>query len=141
MSAAQLYTPEVLAAAVSLADLPLTADLPLRGSARSSTCGSYLEIGLAVDDVNRIAKVGLAAHACAIGQACAAIFAREAAGRTAGEVRDARDAMATWLAGKSEIPDWPGLTLVAKARGYPARHGAMMLAWDAACRALDEMTV
>jgi hypothetical protein len=30
------------------------------------------------------------------------------------------------------LPDWPGLTAIAAARDYPARHGAIMLAWQAA---------
>jgi len=34
-------------------------------------------------------------------------------------------------------PDWPDLALVAPARAYPARHGAMLLPWKAAAAALS----
>ena len=136
MSGHRLYTPEVLSAAVSLAGYPLTADLPLRGSARSASCGSRIELGLALDADGRIEKVGMASHACAIGQASAAVFAAAAKGMTGSQIINARDAMSLWLAGNGSMPQWPGLELVALAVDYPGRHGAMMLAWNAACEAL-----
>lgn len=136
MSAHQLYTSEVLAAAVSLANLPLTSDFAICGTARSASCGSRIKLGLIFDDVNRLAQIGVASHACAIGQASAAIFAKGAIGLTAQDLRDARDAMDAWLADKRGKPDWPGLDVIAAARDYPARHGAIMLAWNAACDAM-----
>ena len=134
-STAALYTPEVLALATSLANHALDADLPLRGSARSSTCGSTLALGLALDRQGRIDRIGLRAHACAIGQAAAAIFAGAALGRTCTELAAALAGMEAWLAGGT-IPDWPGLEAIAAARDYPARHGAILLAWRAALDAL-----
>jgi NifU-like protein involved in Fe-S cluster formation len=76
--------------------------------------------------------VGLRAHACAIGQAAAALFAQAAPGRDARQIRDADDAIAAWLAGGGFLPDWPGFAAIAAARDYPARHGAIRLAWQAA---------
>lgn len=136
MSVVRLYTPEVLAATVELARFPLSGNFPLCGEARSASCGSRLELGLALDGAGRIAQVGIAARACAIGQASAAVFAQGAAGQSAHEVVEAHDAIARWLAGDGAMPDWPRLSLVAPAAAYPARHGAMLLAWTAAARAL-----
>ncbi len=51
-------------------------------------------------------------------------------------VRDARQALAAWLTNDGAMPDWPGIALLEPARGYPARHGAILLAWDAALDAL-----
>jgi NifU-like protein involved in Fe-S cluster formation len=42
-----------------------------------------------------------------------------------------------WLDDEGPAPDWPDLTLVAPARAYPARHGAMLLPWKAAAAALS----
>jgi hypothetical protein len=117
-SAAALYTPEVLALATSLAAYPLNDNLIFRGSARSQSCGSSLELGLALDG-DRISQVGLRAHACAIGQAAAA----------------AEREVAAWLAGGS-LPAWPGIAAIAAAAAYPARHGAVLLPWRAALSAL-----
>lgn len=133
-SATALYTPEVLALATGLARYPLGDDLPLRGSARSQSCGSMLEVGLALEN-GLITRVGLRAHACAIGQAAAAIFAGAAVGRTAAEIVAAEHEFAGWLVG-GPLPAWPGVAAVAAAVAYPARHGAVLLPWRAALSAL-----
>jgi hypothetical protein len=131
-----LYTPAILAAATILADYPWDEALPLRGEARSRRCGSTLALGLGVDGEGRIAGIGLRAHACAIGQASAQVFAGAAAGRTRDEIAAARAALAAWLAGEAGPPDWPGVLLIEPALAYPARHDAIVLAWDAALAAL-----
>jgi NifU-like protein involved in Fe-S cluster formation len=132
VSATVLYTPEVLGLATSLAAFPWDETLPLRGDARSRSCGSTIALGLATDADGRIDRVALRSSACAIGQAAAAIFAAAAPGRDAREIERAEQAIAAWLAGEGALPDWPGLTAIAAARDYPARHGAIMLAWQAA---------
>jgi NifU-like protein involved in Fe-S cluster formation len=136
MASAALYTPEVLALATSLADHGWDEALPLKGSARSRSCGSTLGLGLSLDGEGRIDRVALRSHACAIGQAAAAIFARGAPGCTASDIRAANRAMREWLAGGAGQPDWPGLAAIAPARDYPGRHGAILLAWQAAEEAL-----
>lgn len=133
---AALYTPEVLARAVELSAYPLADDLRLRGSARSQSCGSSLELGLAVDDTGRIERLGLRCHACAIGQAAAAIFAAAAPGRDRAGIAEAERALSAWLVGGG-LPDWPGLEQLARARDYPGRHGALLLPWRAALDALS----
>lgn len=132
MSAATLYTPEVLALATGLADLPWDETLPLQGGARSKSCGSTISLGLGTDEAGRIDRIAVRSQACAIGQASAAIFAAAAKGMGAAEIQDAERAIEAWLAGEGELPDWPGLAAIAAARSYPARHGAIMLAWRAA---------
>jgi NifU-like protein involved in Fe-S cluster formation len=133
-SATALYTPEVLALATGLARYPLGNHLALRGSARSQSCGSTLEVGLALNS-GRISSVGLRTHACAIGQAAAAIFAEAAVGRTPSEIVAAEREVAEWLAG-GPLPTWPGIATIAAAAAYPARRGAVLLPWRAALSAL-----
>jgi NifU-like protein involved in Fe-S cluster formation len=136
-AAARLYTPELLALAVELAEHPPIDSAPVHGEARSPTCGSTLAVDLALDGAGRIERVGLRVRACAVGQAAAAIFARHARGRDAGAVRAALDRLEAWLDDEGPAPDWPDLALVAPARAYPARHGAMLLPWKAAAAALS----
>jgi NifU-like protein involved in Fe-S cluster formation len=132
-----LYSPAVLALATGLAAWPLGDDLPLRGAARSPVCGSRIELGLAADAQGRIERIGLKVHACAIGQASAAIFAGQAGGKDRTGIAEALSAIEHWLANpEGPEPDWPGLNAIAAARGYPARHGAMLLPWKAALAAL-----
>lgn len=136
-SAAALYSPAVLALATSLADWPLAGDMPLRGEARAPLCGSRIELALQTGGNERIDRLGLKVHACAIGQASAAIFAREARGKGRPEIEAAMAALENWLATPSEpLPSWPGLEAIAAARDFPARHGAMLLPWKAALAAL-----
>jgi NifU-like protein involved in Fe-S cluster formation len=135
-SAATLYTPEVLALATGLAAFPWREDLPLRGEARSQTCGSSIALSLSQHADGAIDVVAVKAHACAIGQAAAAIFARSASGNQRQAIEQAERALALWLAGMGPRPDWPGIAAIAAAVSYPARHGAIMLAWRAALAAL-----
>ena len=136
MASTALYTPEVLELATGLAEFGWDDNLPLKSSARSRSCGSTLELGLSTDPDGRIERIGLRSQACAIGQAAAAIFARAAPGRTIPELHAAHDTMRDWLAGNGPQPDWPGLDVIAAARDYPGRHGAMLLAWQAASEML-----
>ena len=131
-----LYSPEILAAAVGLAEFPLDPALPLHGEARSRSCGSSLKLALSLDGQGRIASIGCRAQACAIGQAAAQIFLSAAPGRSLAEVSAERASLAGWLHAEGPIPDWPGIGLLDAAREYPARHGAILLAWDAALAAL-----
>ncbi|HEX4847480.1 MAG TPA: iron-sulfur cluster assembly scaffold protein [Novosphingobium sp.] len=136
-SAAALYTPEVLALATGLAGYPLSDGLALRGSARAPLCGSTIAIGLALDADERIAGLGIKAHACAIGQAAAGIFAAAARGQDRAGIAKALAEVELWLTDEGAgLPDWPGLSAIAAARAYPARHGAILLPWKAALSAL-----
>lgn len=139
MTAAQrLYTPELLALAVELADYPPLDAASAHGEARSPTCGSTLAMDLALDGDGRIARLGMRVRACAVGQASAAIFARHAAGRDRATLADALAGLEAWLADEGRpMPDWPELALIAPARAYPARHGAMLLPWKAAAATLS----
>lgn len=137
MSAERLYTPEMLAAAVELANVPPLPDAPLHGSARSTTCGSTLDIDIVLDRQGRIADLGMKVRACAVGQASATIFARHAVGKNNGDLVSALDELRAWLDGDGSEPSWPDLSLIAAARDYPGRHGAMLLPWKAALAALS----
>lgn len=135
-SAAALYTPEVLALATGLAEFPWREDLPLRGEARSQTCGSSIALSLSQQADGTIDAIAVKAHACAIGQAAASIFVRAASGKQRAGIEQAEQALALWLTDAGPQPDWPGIAAIAPAVGYPARHGAIMLAWRAALAAL-----
>jgi NifU-like protein involved in Fe-S cluster formation len=137
MSAARLYTPELLALAVELARWPRLGEAALHGEARSPTCGSILALDLELDEAGRIERLGMTVRACAVGQASAAIFARAAEGRTADDIARSLGQLGGWLAANDAIPDWPGLAPIEPARSLPGRHGAMLLPWKAALAALS----
>lgn len=138
---APLYNRDILSLAVANADYP-----PLPGarhhiSARAPLCGSAILLDVDVDGARRVTRVGLHVEACALGQASAALLARHAPGRDLADIRRARSAIADWFAGEGAMPDWPGFDLLAPARDYPARQGAILLPFDAAIAALDDEAV
>ena len=137
MSAARLYTPELLGLAVELARHPPLTHAIVRGEARSSTCGSTLVMDMELDERGSIQQLGLRVHACAVGQAAAAIFARHAKGRDAEGIRAVLKELEAWLTGEGDMPDWPDIALIEPARDYPGRHGAILLPWRAAMAALS----
>ncbi|MFC4255752.1 iron-sulfur cluster assembly scaffold protein [Altererythrobacter xixiisoli] len=135
--AARLYTPELLGLAVELAQWPARPDAMHHGAARAAACGSTIDMDLDLDDQGRVASLGLRVRACAVGQAAAAIFARHAIGRDPADLQSALAGMEEWLAGGDLAPEWPGLDMIAPARHFPGRHGAMLLPWRAALAALS----
>jgi NifU-like protein involved in Fe-S cluster formation len=135
-----LYTPDLLALAVSLAQWPIAADAMFTGEARSVTCGSRVTFASSLDGRGRIDHPGIRVTACAIGQAAAALFIASAAGRSRQDIEAARAGIVAWLAGEGAMPDWPGFAILEPARAYPGRHGAIPLAWNAALAALPKET-
>ncbi len=135
--AARLYTPELLTLAVELANVPPLDTASVRGEARSPTCGSTLAMDLELNDAGLIDRIGMRVRACAVGQASAAIFARHAVGHDLASITAIVDSMESWLASDAPQPEWPDLALIAPARAYAARHGAILLPWKAAIAALS----
>jgi NifU-like protein involved in Fe-S cluster formation len=133
---AALYTPDLLALAVSLAGKPFDPGMPLVGEARSRTCGSTVRFSARFDETHGLADTGAQVSACAVGQAAAAIFLGQASGKSGADIAHARQSIAVWLADGGPLPDWPGLVTLEAARAFPGRHNAILLAWDAALAAL-----
>jgi NifU-like protein involved in Fe-S cluster formation len=79
---------------------------PCRSRARLAwTCGSTLAIGLELDGQGAITRLGVRAHACAIGQAAA--FARGATGAALADLCRTRDALEQWLDGEAACRNGP----------------------------------
>jgi NifU-like protein involved in Fe-S cluster formation len=134
---APLYNRDILALAVATAEFPLPAEARRRASLRAPLCGSRIIVDVDADAAGLVKAVGMHVEACALGQASAALLARHAPGRSVAEIRAARDTIAGWFGGEGAVPDWPGFDLLAPARDYPARHGAILLPFDAAIAAIE----
>ena len=134
-----LYSPGMLALAVSLADWPLDESAAHFADVRSPTCGSALRFACSLKE-GRIERAGLRVTACAVGQAAAALFVSAASGRNREQIEAAAEEIAQWLKGDGPLPNWPGFSAIAAARGYPGRHGAIPLAWNAALAAIPTVT-
>ncbi len=128
---ASLYNNDILRLAASIPHHQRLADPQASVEKRSPTCGSRITADVRMAD-GRLAEMGLDVKACALGQASAALMAAQAIGLTADELAEARDKLAAYLSGESEDLDfWPGLAVLAPARGYPARHPSIRLGFEA----------
>ncbi len=132
---APLYNKDILRLAASIPHHQRLADPQASVEKRSPTCGSRVTADVRMAD-GRIAELGLDVKACALGQASASLMAAQAIGLTAAELADARDRLTAYLAGESEALDfWPGLAVLAPARGYPAPHASIRLGFEAIAEA------
>lgn len=133
----RLYSPDILALAINLADYPLSRPFTHHSVLRSRSCGSEIEIGLDEGDDGTVSSLGLRVTACAIGQAAAAIFANGGKGRTAEQIGQSTRAIELWLTGESAEPCWPGFAVLHKVKPFTGRHEALLLPWRAAILALS----
>ncbi|MFW6300164.1 MAG: iron-sulfur cluster assembly scaffold protein [Oceanicaulis sp.] len=133
-----VYTPDLLQLAV---DIPHAERLPSpQASATkvSRICGSELTLDLMFDAEGRIADLGMDVSACALGQASASVFAKNAIGAARGEIEAARDALKAMLQAGGPAPEgrFAELKVLQPAASYRQRHGSILLAFDAACAAM-----
>lgn len=105
----------------------------------SAVCGSRVLVDVELDSGGRVAALGQQVKACALGQASASLMASHALGRSAAELREARDSFAAYLRGERGDPGgWPGLAVFAHARPFAARHASILLAFEAAAEAAEK---
>ena len=135
---AALYSPALLALSVELADYPFNPTGHLMGEARSRTCGSIVAISAGCDSDGQLVDIGMKVSACAVGQAAAAIFAREARGMDIVEVGSMLHGVGSWLDGEAPSSILPRLELLEPAIPHKGRHEAILLPWRAALDALSK---
>ena len=133
---APLYTRDILRLAASIPHLGRLSDAQASAERRAPVCGSSIVVDVVLDEQGRVAALGQEVKACAFGQASAALMGMHAHGRSPAELAEGRDALAAWLAGARDDPGaWPGLDALAPARRLSARHGAILLPFQAVAEA------
>jgi NifU-like protein involved in Fe-S cluster formation len=133
-----LYTNEILRLAASLHEPQALDREDGRAELRSPTCGSRISLWVQLDDDRRVERLSMDVHACAFGQASAALVHQHAIGRAHDEVADALVVVSRWLAEEQEESgDWPGVEALAPARPRKGRHGAILLPFRALLAAIE----
>jgi NifU-like protein involved in Fe-S cluster formation len=132
---APLYNIDILRLAANIPHQHRLVDPQATVEKRSPTCGSRVTADVRMQE-GKLTDIGLDVKACALGQASAALMAAQAIGMTAAQLAEARDKLTAYLAGASDDLDfWPGLAVLAPARGYPARHASIRLGFEAIAEA------
>lgn len=133
-----VYTTEILRLAASLGDPCELEREDGRAEVRSPTCGSRITIAVQLDEDRRVRRLSMQVHACAFGQASAALLERHSYGRSHAEVSDAMLEISRWLADEhDDASAWPGMETLEPARPRKARHGAILLPFRALLAAMD----
>ena len=133
-----LYTTEILRLAASLSDPRELEREDGRAELRSPTCGSHVTLAVQLDEDRKVIGISQNVHACAFGQASAALVERHARGRTHNEVADVLIALSRWLCDEQATEaDWPGISALDPARASKGRHGAILLPFRALLAAIE----
>lgn len=137
----KLYSGRILAMA---ANMPRTGRLTAPDATvtkRSPLCGSTVTVDVEMDD-GRVADYAQDVKACALGQAAASVSGRVMVGRSAAEIRHARDQLRAMLKEEGSVPDAPfdGLEVLSPARDYRNRHASILLALDATVDATEQLS-
>lgn len=133
-----LYTTDILRLAASLHEMRELEREDGRAELRSPTCGSRISVAVQLDGERRVEMISQQVHACAFGQASAALVQQHGIGRAHDEVAAALVEISRWLAEEQdESGDWPGLEALAPARPRRGRHGAILLPFRALLAAIE----
>ena len=133
-----LYTTEILRLAASLHEPHPLEREDGRSELRSPTCGSRISMAVQLDGQRRVERLSMQVHACAFGQASAALVNQHGIGRTHDEIAETLVILSRWLAQEQEeAGDWPGIIALEPARPRKSRHGAILLPFRALLAAIE----
>ena len=140
MTAAPLYTRDILRLAASLSEPAVLARVDGEAQRRSVTCGSRVWVSVMMAG-GAVTAVSQQVEACAFGQAAAALMSAEAEGMTAADARSALAGIERWLNGDdAAVSAWPGLGVLDPARMRVGRHQAILLPFAALLGAIEAAT-
>jgi NifU-like protein involved in Fe-S cluster formation len=133
-----LYTTEILRLAATLREPCALEREDGKAELRSPTCGSRIAISVELDGDRRVRMISQHVHACAFGQASAALVQQHAIGRAHDEVAEALVTISRWLAEEQDDAGaWPGIVALEPARTRKSRHGAILLPFRALLAAIE----
>lgn len=136
-----LYTLDILRLAAGTGAFPRLSAPHATAEVGSKTCGSRIAVDVRLGKDGRVVAYGHDVHACAVGQAAATLVARAAIGRNHSELVTLTEQVRVYLTGEDRTncrPDLDGIEALAPVAAYPARHGAALLAFDAAVAAVSQ---
>lgn len=136
-----VYTTQILRLAASLREPHALEREDGRAELRSPTCGSRIRLSVQLDDDRRLEQLSMEVHACAFGQASAALLERHGIGRSHDEVAEALVDLSRWLADEQDEPPWPGIGALEPARARRGRHGAILLPFRTLLAAMDAASI
>ena len=132
-----LYSAKVLALAANMPRSGRLAHADGTAEKLSKLCGSRIVVDVVMDG-DRVADFAQDVHACALGQAAAAVLGANVVGASEAEIDAARAALYAMLKTGGPAPEgrFSDLAMLAPVKDYPPRHASTMLAFEAAAEAV-----
>lgn len=136
----EIYNTKLLELAADIPHSERLANPDATIAAHSKLCGSTVAIDLSMRE-GRVTDFGQTVKACLLGQATCAVVGANVIGASADEVRQAAGEMRRMLKENGPPPGgrFSELKVLEPVRHYKARHGSVMLVFDALERAMDEI--
>lgn len=106
----------------------------------SPLCGSRITVDVKMQG-DTVSDYAAEVKACALGQAASAIMAKHVVGQTVAQLHQVADDMRAMLKNHAAPPSgaWQELEVLAPVADYKARHGSVMLPFEAVVKAVDEI--
>ena len=135
-----LYSNRILALAANMPRAGRLAAPQASAEKVAKLCGSRIIVDLVLTD-GLVSDFAQEVHACALGQASAAILGANILGTTVDDIRQARDALRAMLKEAGPAPEgrFADLGVLAPVKDYPARHASTLLAFEAALEAATKV--
>lgn len=137
---AELYHNRVLELAANIPHVGTLPDADASVEKVSRVCGSVVRVDIRLsEDGETVDAIAVDPRACALGQAATAVLAESIVGAKTEEVFAARDALRAMLkeGGQPPAGRFAELRHLAGVADYPPRHTSTMLAFEAACEAIE----
>lgn len=135
-----IYNRDVLDLAGNLSRLGRLRAPDASATAQSRLCGSTVTVDLRMDG-DHVVDFAHEVRACALGQAAAAVMAKNIVGATEAELRTVRDEMRRMLKENGPPPQgrFAELAVLEPVRDYKPRQASTMLTFDAVVEAIDKI--
>ncbi len=138
MSSTPIYSVEIMQIAGSVPSMERikSADASVKKTAQ--ICGSMIEVDINFEE-NEIVDYAHKINACVLGQAAAAVVAKNIIGSSGEEMRQLRLQMEKMLKKGGEAPGgkWAELAYLVPVRDFAPRHTSTLLVFDAVVACLD----
>lgn len=139
MDLSDLYNARIIELAAAIGPAQRLAHPQGRATAHSKLCGSTITVELVLRD-GKVAEYGQTVKACLLGQASAAVMARNVLGSTPADLRGIAGRMRAMLKQGGAPPEgrWSDLAVLEPVKDYKARHASTLLVFDAVEQALAQ---
>ncbi len=141
-----LYNEKILNFAAHIGQTERLASPDATVTHHSPLCGSRITVDLKLDAEGRVVGYGQQVRACALGQAAASILGQHIVGQDSATLRQLVGMMRSMLKenGAPPGPDFAAgafsdLEVLVPVREHKARHNAVLLPFEAAVKAIDQI--